>query len=139
MAEDKAKNRGKPKSELNDKQKIFCEEYAKHGNGTLAYKTAYPTTKKDETAKANASRMLTKDNVKKYIKDLSNIATDNRIADMREIKEFWSNMLRNTESKDSDRLKASELLGKTYGAFLDRVENTTPTTIHFVMNKVSKK
>ena len=139
MAEDKAKNRGKPQDEINEKQKIFCEEYAKHGNGTLAYRKAYPKIKKDETAKTAASRLLTNVNVKNYIKNLSNIATDTRIADMKEIKEFWSNMLRNTESKDGDRLKASELLGKTYGAFLDRVENTTPTTINFVMEKVSRK
>lgn len=27
---------------LNDNQKLFCREYARHGNGTLAYHVAYP-------------------------------------------------------------------------------------------------
>ena len=61
------KNRGEPKKKkkqtkqaineetpLTASQKLFCEEYAKTGNGQASYKKAYTTCKKDETAKTNA-------------------------------------------------------------------------------------
>ena len=52
---------------MTDKHQIFADEYLKDLNGTRAYKVAYPSVKKDETARANASRLLTNANVKKYI------------------------------------------------------------------------
>jgi len=44
---------------LTAKQKVFADEYLIDLNATRAYKVAYPNVKKDETAKAAASRMLT--------------------------------------------------------------------------------
>lgn len=52
---------------LTEKQKRFCDEYLVDLNATRAYKKAYPSVKKDETARANASRLLTKANIKEYI------------------------------------------------------------------------
>lgn len=52
---------------LTEKQKRFCDEYLVNLNATRAYKKAYPSVKKDETARANASRLLTKANIKEYI------------------------------------------------------------------------
>ena len=134
-------NKGKPKKleEVNAKQKIFCEEYAKHGNGTLAYKKAYPTTKKDETAKTAASRLLTNVNVKKYIGVLSNKATNSRIMSITELREFWSDMARDTDTRTQERLKASELLGKSNGAFLERIEHNVGKNVSFVINSVKRK
>ena len=134
-------NKGKPKKleEVNAKQKIFCEEYAKHGNGTLAYKKAYPTTKKDDTARVNASKLLTNTNIKKYIEKLSNDIQNDRIASISEIQEFWTTTFRNIEEKTQDRLKASELLGKSKGMFLDKVEHSVDKTISFVINSVKRK
>ena len=51
---------------MTDKQKRFCDEYLIDLNATRAYKTAYP---KDETARANGSRLLTYANIKKYIEE----------------------------------------------------------------------
>ena len=56
------------KDNLPDAQLIFCHEYIKDWNGSRAYKIAYPKCKSDGAARANASRLLTKDNVKAYIK-----------------------------------------------------------------------
>lgn len=53
---------------LTKRQKIFADEYLIDLNGTRAYKTAYPATKKDETAAANASRLIGLDKVAAYIK-----------------------------------------------------------------------
>lgn len=52
---------------MTEKQKIFADEYLIDLNATRAYKVAYPSIKKDETARANSSRMLTNANVTKYI------------------------------------------------------------------------
>ena len=55
--------------ELTEKQKVFCDEWLKDMNGTRAYKAAYKGVKNDETAKVNASRLLTNANVQKYIQE----------------------------------------------------------------------
>lgn len=53
---------------LTPKQKLFADEYLIDLNATRAYKAAYKSVKKDETARTNGSRMLTNANVSKYIK-----------------------------------------------------------------------
>jgi phage terminase small subunit len=52
---------------LTDKQKIFCDEYLIDLNATRAYKAAYKSCKKDETARTNSSRLLTNASIKNYI------------------------------------------------------------------------
>lgn len=54
---------------MTEAQKRFCDEYVIDFNGTRAYKAAYPNCKKDETAKAAASRLLTNVNVTQYIQE----------------------------------------------------------------------
>lgn len=56
-------------AKLTAKQQRFCDEYLIDLNGTRAYKAAYPSVKKDETARVNASRLLTNANVKAYIQE----------------------------------------------------------------------
>lgn len=55
---------------MTDKQEIFCNEYIKDFNGARAYKVAYPNCKKDSSARANASELLTKTNIQEYITKL---------------------------------------------------------------------
>lgn len=52
---------------MTDAQKRFCDEYLIDLNATRAYKVAYPNCKKDETARANSSRLLTIANIQEYI------------------------------------------------------------------------
>ena len=52
---------------MTDAQKRFCDEYLIDLNATRAYKVAYPNCKKDDTARANSSRLLTKANIQQYI------------------------------------------------------------------------
>lgn len=54
---------------MTKKQKIFADEYLIDLNATRAYRVAYPSVKKDETARANGSRMLTNANVAQYISE----------------------------------------------------------------------
>lgn len=52
---------------MTDKQKIFADEYLIDLNATRAYRVAYPSVKKDETAAQAGSRMLRNVKVAKYI------------------------------------------------------------------------
>lgn len=52
---------------LTEKQKRFVEEYLIDLNATRAYKVAYPSVKRDETAAAAAARMLRNVKVSEYI------------------------------------------------------------------------
>lgn len=52
---------------MTEAQKRFCDEFLIDLNATRAYKVAYPNCKKDETARANGSRLLTKANIQEYV------------------------------------------------------------------------
>ncbi len=126
---------------MTDKQQIFADEYLKDLNGTRAYKVAYPSVKKDETARANASRLLTNANVKKYIDEQLEKMHNDRTADAQEVLEYLTAVMRGEHQEQTligegmgeqsiknidvgakDRLKAAELLGKRYALFTDKTE-----------------
>ena len=109
---------------LTAKQQKFCDYYIETGNGSESYKRAYTSCKKDDTARVNASKLLTNANIVEYIEERNKLLENDRIADMKEVKEFWTTTMRNERVEDKDRLKASELIAKTNGAFLDKVEHS---------------
>lgn len=130
---------------MTEKQKIFADEYLIDLNATRAYRVAYPAVKKDETARANGSRMLTNANVKKYINERLEEIHSEKTADAKEVMEYLTSVLRGESRSEEivveglgdglskaktmekapsekDRLKAAELLGKRYSLFTDKVE-----------------
>lgn len=55
---------------ISEKHRLFVEEYLNNGlNGTQAYLTVYKSVKKEETARVNASRLLTNANVKALLEE----------------------------------------------------------------------
>lgn len=60
--------------------------------------------------------------LKDYIKDRDSVLEKPRIADMREINEFWTGMVRDPNEKPEVRLKASELRARAAGAFIDKTD-----------------
>ena len=54
---------------MTEKQRIFADEYLIDLNATRAYKVAYPSVKKDETAAQAGSRMLRNVKVADYIQN----------------------------------------------------------------------
>lgn len=54
---------------MTEKQKLFSDEYLIDLNATRAYRVAYPSVKKDETAAQAGSRMLRNVKVAKYISE----------------------------------------------------------------------
>jgi len=54
---------------LTNAQKRFCDEYLIDLNATRAYKVAYSSCKKDETANVNGSKLLRNTKVQEYISE----------------------------------------------------------------------
>lgn len=93
------------------KTKKFCEYYVASGNAAEStIKAGYSK----KTAEQIASRLLRNVKIQQYIEKLSTETRNNRIADIVEIQERLTTIIRND---DKDRIKALELLAKMQGAF----------------------
>lgn len=106
---------------MNDRQRAFCQYYAADPDGTAAaIKAGYSK----RTAAAIASENLRKPELLDYIKQLQAEAEAARVADLVEVKRFWTETMRDEEQRVEFRLKASELLAKSSGEFVQRVDLT---------------
>ena len=104
---------------LNARQKAFCEYYVVSGNATeAAIKAGY----KEKNARFIGSENLTKANIKEYIEELQEKAKGNRIMTAIERREFLTKMILKEETKDTDRLKAVDILNKMDGEYTQKVE-----------------
>jgi phage terminase small subunit len=103
-------------------QKKFADLFISTGNAKQSYIDAGYKAR-NNVAEANASRLLRNAKVKEYIKQRNAQLEQPRIADMTEVKEFWSKLLRNDEADFRDRLKASEYIAKTNAAFIENIRN----------------
>lgn len=99
---------------MNEKQKRFAEIYAANPNATEAAKRAGYS---DKTARSQGQRLLTNVDILKYIRNIQDDAASERVASLIETKAFWSDVMNNQNEKTANRLKASELLAKSSGAF----------------------
>ncbi|KFN93640.1 phage terminase small subunit [Tetragenococcus muriaticus PMC-11-5] len=130
---------------MTEKQRIFADEYVKDSNGTRAYKAAYTNVKKDSVAATNAGRLLRNAEVRTYIDEQLEKLHNERTADAQELREYFTSLARGEQTEvivtnkgetirievsAKDRIKAAELLGKTYAMFTDKseVQVTEPPT-----------
>lgn len=115
-------------AELTEQQKKFADLFIQTGNAKQSYiQAGYKA--RDNVAEANASRLLRHAKVQEYIEQQNNTLRSKRIADMAEVKEFWTNVLRSGEHDLKDRLKASEYIAKTNAAFMEKVEHSGAVSI----------
>ena len=105
-----------------EKQKRFAELYVQTGNATQSYIDAGYKATSREVAEANARRLLGKDSVAAHVDELNRAIKKSTIASLEEVKEFLTETLRNPVEETKERLKAADMLNKTYGAYLDRKE-----------------
>ena len=104
---------------LNARQKSFCEFYVASGNATeAAIKAGY----KEKYAGVNADKLLKNTNIQKYIEELQEKAKGNRIMTAIERREFLTSMIKDGAVKDTDRLKALDILNKMDGEYTQKVE-----------------
>src|SRR5699024_8951878 len=135
---------------MNERQRRFADEYIRLGNATQAYFNAYEHVKKEETAAANGSRLLTNVKVKAYIDARLDELKKQSIAEQDEILQFLTSVIRgdatgkeklvlgqgaekliDREPNLQERIRAAEQLGKRYGMWTDRheVEHKLPTFV----------
>jgi len=116
---------------LTRKQQAFVDYYIETGNATkAAIKAGYSK----KTARVMGQENLLKPAIKKHIENRNKQIENERIADMKEVKEFWTSMVRNNKLEPKDRLKASEYIAKTNGAFLEKVEHTGDMDLNIVID-----
>ena len=90
-----------------------------------AYKLAYPAqaTQRPGTLYPNASRLAANSNVIARLAELRAAVVAPGILDAIQRQEFWSHIICDDSKDTRDRLRASELLGKAQGDFIERTEN----------------
>lgn len=102
---------------LTAKQRAFVEFYT--GNATeAAIKAGYSK----DTARSIGQNLLTKVDIQQAIKERESKRLNPAIAKRERLLEFWTQTMEDQEVYMKERLKASELLGKAQGVFLERVE-----------------
>lgn len=122
---------------MTEKQKIFADEYLIDLNATRAYRVAYPNCKKNSSADAAARKLLGNTRIKKYIEEKLQEIHDKKTADIKEVMEYLTSVLRGeseseeivvegvgdgcSEAKtmtkkpsEKDRLKAADLILKRF-------------------------
>jgi len=106
---------------LTEKQRRFCEAFAENGGNAFAAARAAGYRK----PKQQGSENLEKPGIRAAIDAMRKEQTTKSIATREERQSFWTAMMRGEEpGEPKDRLKASELLGKSQADFIDRKEIT---------------
>lgn len=109
--------------ELNERQRRFVELYMANGNASEAARQAGYAA---PSAGRTGGRMLKHALVRAAIAERR--ASDPRIATREDRQRFWSQVMLGegefSAARMADRLKASELLGRTHADFVERFEHT---------------
>jgi len=112
------------KLQLTERQSLFVDAYLENGgNGAAAARTAgYPK----KTANYHAHQLINKRKILLALEEVSK--SDVLIAARDERQRFWTSLMRGTNKAGEIldvpvplRIKASELLGKSQGDFLERI------------------
>ena len=109
---------------LTPKEELFCTLVVVEGlSQRQAYREAYDTNASDEVVDVAGSRLSKKAKVQLRSQELRTALVSPSIADRKERMEMWSDIARDGGEKTADRLRATELLGKAQGDFIERTEN----------------
>ena len=104
---------------MNSRQAVFVAEYLIDGNATqAAIRAGYSI----RTAYSQGQRLLKNVKVLAAIQRAQKERTSALIADRQARQVFWTQIMLDGDTAVRDRLKASELLGKSEGDFTERVK-----------------
>ena len=104
---------------MTPRQKRFVEAYT--GNAT---KAAIAAGYSEKTAYSQGERLLRNVEISSAIQERENRQLSALVATRSERQSFWSRVMRDEAEQMRDRLRASELLAKASGDFLERMELT---------------
>jgi len=135
---------------LRPKQKRFCEFYSIDFNTVQAYKRAYGEDTKDHVCRANASRLLTKDSIKAYLKELAadlektvGISRTKVLLELKKIAFSSIAHLHNTwiERKDFEKLTSEQkdCIAEIQTQVRTVIEDERPVQIEFIKVKLYDK
>ncbi len=116
-------------NKLNPRQTKFCQLFAKSGNAFQAYSDAGYSVKSEAGAMVSASKLLRNAKIAVYLKELSDKCETKAIMSLTEVKEFWTKVALSDEEEMPHRLKASEMIAKSVGGFIDVKKVETNITI----------
>jgi len=120
--------RGRPtKPKLTYKQQKFVEAYS--GNATEAARIAGYKGNYHQLA-VIGNQNLNKLYIKEVIEARDQSTRNKRIADREEIQEFWTDEMR--AAKGKEKIRASELLCRSQGGFIDNVKVEADLTINVI-------
>ena len=118
---------------LTPKQERWIDEYIKCNDYTTASRNA-GYTGIDSTLRniGYQNSLKFKQLLNERRQELSKEIKSDTVASLEEIFEFWTEMFTNNSNKDTDRLKASELLARAKGGFIEKVEVKKVDTDWFI-------
>lgn len=116
---------------LTPKQQKWIDEYIKTGSYTQATINAgYKTKEPRNIGYQNSVKF--KDIVEEVRQKVQEKIEQESIASIEDIYKFWTDTLKDDKVKTTDRLKASELLAKSKGAFVEKREVKVVDTDWFI-------
>ena len=120
---------------MNQKQELFVHEYLLDGNATRAAQAAGYSQR---TAYSIGQENLKKPEIRQAIDAAMTEKKNQLIATREQRQQFWTAVMNDGEQDMKHRLRASELLGKSFGDFTEKTEIVSqfPTTLaDFMMNE----
>ena len=120
---------------MNQKQELFVHEYLLDGNATRAAQAAGYSKR---TAYSIGQENLKKPEIRQAIDAAMTERKNQLIATREQRQQFWTAVMNDGEQDMKHRLRASELLGKSFGDFTEKTEIVSqfPTTLaDFMMNE----
>lgn len=125
------------KTELTDKQKAFCKEYCVDWNASRA---ARDSGYSEKTSKEIGHNLLTKVHIQEYLteiqKDIGKLSGVSALGNIKKLLEI----AKKNEAKDSDKIKALEVVNKMVGLNApDKIEQTNTNIKPRKVNWTRKK
>lgn len=102
------------------RQEKFCQLMA--AGGKTQEQAAIEAGYSERSARQQAARLLTNDNICDRMNELRGIQEEEVADELRRLKDFWLDVMEDEEERMNDRLKASALYGKSIAAFVEKRE-----------------
>ena len=102
------------------RQEKFCQLMA--AGGKTQEQAAIEAGYSERSARQQAARLMTNGNICDRMNELRGIQEEEVADELRRLKDFWLDVMEDEEERMNDRLKASELYGKSIAAFVEKRE-----------------
>jgi phage terminase small subunit len=117
---------------LTEKQRKFCEAFA--GNGGNAHQAALSAGYAKPTPEG--VYCLRKPKIQKALEHLRKSTTNSAIMTREERQMMWTEFAKDKSMTPTERMKASELLGKSQADFIDRTELSGSVSVTSVVDAI---